>query len=138
MASSARFAFSMVGTAGLGLLLAWNPQSSSVEDGYPITNQTVIDRCSRCHVVDDEGRMSRISYMRKTPEGWQTSIRRMMALHGARLNQADAREIVRYRSPTRSAVQALTVIFLIIFLIWTVLPLAIMLISSFKVGTLLR
>ena len=33
-----------------------------------------------------------------------------------------SREIVRYRSPTRSAVQALTVIFLIVFLIWTVLP----------------
>lgn len=40
--------------------------------------------------------MSRISFLRKTPEGWQTSIRRMMALHGARLNAEDARDIVRY------------------------------------------
>jgi quinohemoprotein amine dehydrogenase len=92
----------VAGTATLGVLLAWSPLPHSTvtaalpEDGFVITNQKVIDRCSRCHEVDEAGRMSRISYLRKTPEGWQTSIRRMMALHGARLNQADAREIVRY------------------------------------------
>jgi quinohemoprotein amine dehydrogenase len=104
MASSARFSLSIAGIALLGVLLAWipSPQATAdvhriaVEDGFPIGNQTVIDRCSRCHEVDDDGRMSRISYLRKTPEGWQTSIRRMVALHGARLNQADAREIARY------------------------------------------
>jgi quinohemoprotein amine dehydrogenase len=104
MASPARFSASMAGLAALGVLLAWSPVTGPTEtsradrsvDGFPIGNQTVIDRCARCHTVDDEGRMSRISYLRKTPEGWQTSIRRMMALHGVRLNQADAREIVRY------------------------------------------
>ncbi|MDX1494207.1 MAG: quinohemoprotein amine dehydrogenase subunit alpha [Longimicrobiales bacterium] len=109
MASSARFPLVLAGTAAVGVLLAWIPVQDSQTsaavpvgtatvpaDGYAVRNQTVIDRCSRCHVVDDEGRMSRISYLRKTPEGWQTSIRRMVALHGARLNQADAREIVRY------------------------------------------
>ena len=102
MASTARFPLLASGTALLGVLLAWSPLPQQpppgppVDDGYPIANQTVIDRCSRCHAVDEQGRMSRISWMRKTPEGWQTSIRRMMALHGARLNQADAREIVRY------------------------------------------
>lgn len=90
----------------VGVLLAWIPsgQADPVDptvafaDGFAIENQRVIDRCSRCHIQDDEGRMSRISWMRKTPEGWQTSIRRMVALHGARLNQEDAREIVRYLS----------------------------------------
>lgn len=106
MAPPPRFTLSIAGLATAGVLLAWSPASQTrppadgvlVDDGYPITNQTVIDRCSRCHEVDDEGRMSRISWMRKTPEGWQTSIRRMMALHGARLDQADAVEIVRYLS----------------------------------------
>jgi len=103
MASHARFPLMVAGTATLGVLLAWSPLPQTAaspvalpEDGFVITNQKVIDRCSRCHEVDEAGRMSRISYLRKTPEGWQTSIRRMMALHGARLNQADAREIVRY------------------------------------------
>ena len=75
------------------------PATAAAQDGeagYAITNERVVDRCSRCHEVDEEGRMSRISYLRKTPEGWQTSIRRMVALHGARLNQEDAREIARY------------------------------------------
>lgn len=104
MASTSRFSLSIIGLAAAGVLLAWSPAPRQTtvgvaladDDGFPITNQTVIDRCSRCHEVDDEGRMSRISWLRKTPEGWQTSIRRMMALHGARLNQADAVEIVRY------------------------------------------
>lgn len=102
MAPRVRFSTTLAGTAALGVLIAWIPQQAAsppaqaADDGFVITNQTVIDRCSRCHEVDEAGRMSRISYLRKTPEGWQTSIRRMMALHGARLNQADAREIVRY------------------------------------------
>ncbi len=103
MAHSARFTLAVAGTAALGVLLAWSPAPTAPlhrtltdDDGFPIRNQTVIDRCSRCHVVDDEGRMSRVSYLRKSPEGWQLSIRRMMALHGARLNQEDAREIATY------------------------------------------
>lgn len=43
-----------------------------------------------------------------------------------------SREIVRYKSPARTAFSALVVLFLIVFFVWTVLPLAIMLISSFK------
>ena len=78
------------------MLLAWSPTPQEAPEGFAIDNQTVIDRCSRCHSVDDEGRMSRISYLRKTPEGWQTSIRRMVSLQGAALNAEDAREIVRY------------------------------------------
>ena len=96
MVPPARLVFSIVGTAGLGILLAWSPTPQEAPEGYAIENETVIDRCSRCHLVDDDGRMSRISYLRKTPEGWQTSVRRMVSLHGARLDAADAREIVRY------------------------------------------
>lgn len=112
MVTPSRFLPTVAGTALFGVLLAWSPlQTRPLDDpdhvtadgsvaaapvGFAVSNQKVIDRCSRCHAVDDEGRMTRVSYLRKTPEGWQTSIRRMVALHGARLNQADAREIVRY------------------------------------------
>ncbi|MFK7889343.1 MAG: carbohydrate ABC transporter permease [Granulosicoccus sp.] len=41
-------------------------------------------------------------------------------------------EVVRYQSRTRTLVNVLTSIFLGIFLIWTILPLFIMLVSSFK------
>jgi multiple sugar transport system permease protein len=43
-----------------------------------------------------------------------------------------SREIVRYKSPARTAFSLLVILFLIIFFVWTVLPLAIMLITSFK------
>ncbi len=66
--------------------------------GIPIHNQTVIRNCSSCHTRDDSGRMSRLSYLRKTPEGWQSSLRRMIALSGVDVDPAAAREIVRYLS----------------------------------------
>src|SRR5690606_23603182 len=66
--------------------------------GHAVENQTVVARCARCHTRDGEGRLARISYLRKTPEGWQTSIRRMVALHGVRVEANEAAEIVRYLS----------------------------------------
>jgi quinohemoprotein amine dehydrogenase len=66
--------------------------------GYPVSDETVVARCARCHTQDDEQRMTRISYLRKTPEGWQTSIRRMVALHGVRIDADEAAAIVRYLS----------------------------------------
>jgi quinohemoprotein amine dehydrogenase len=66
------------------------------EEGYPIDNETIVARCERCHEQDDEGRLSRISYERKTPEGWQTSLRRMVALNGLTIEPDEAREVVRY------------------------------------------
>jgi quinohemoprotein amine dehydrogenase len=42
--------------------------------------------------------MSRISFRRTTPEGWEATVRRMVALNGAKLEPATAREVVRYLS----------------------------------------
>lgn len=41
-------------------------------------------------------------------------------------------DIVRYRSPVRRALSIATVIFLAVYLVWTILPLFIMFVSSFK------
>ena len=65
-------------------------------DGIPVTSQLVREKCGSCHPSDDKGRMTRISYRRTTPEGWQETIRRMVSLNGVQLEPADAREIVRY------------------------------------------
>ena len=64
--------------------------------GYPITSDAIVRNCSACHTRDSTGRMGRISYLRKTPEGWQTSIRRMASLNGVAIDAATAREVVRY------------------------------------------
>ena len=68
------------------------------DEGYPIDNEIIIRRCQRCHERDEQGRMTRISYERKTPEGWQTSVRRMLALNDVSLGPDEAREVVRYLS----------------------------------------
>src|SRR5690606_26096284 len=52
------------------------------DSGYAITSEVVVENCSSCHRQDAAGRMGRISYLRKTPEGWQSSLRRMVSLHG--------------------------------------------------------
>ncbi len=41
-------------------------------------------------------------------------------------------DVVQYRSPARRLVEILTVVFLAVYLVWTVLPLFIMFVSSFK------
>ncbi len=71
-------------------------QTHEPEGGIPVENEAVVENCARCHRQDDSGRMTRISYMRKTPEGWQTSVRRMVTLNDVGLEPEVAREIVRY------------------------------------------
>ena len=66
------------------------------EDGIPITDATVKKVCGGCHTTDSQDRMSRISYRRTTPEGWQETIRRMAMLNKAQIDPADARVIVKY------------------------------------------
>ena len=71
------------------------------DEGFPIDHETIRARCAACHLPDSEGRMSRISWERKTPEGWQTSLQRMIALNGVTLAPEEAREIVKYLSDTQ-------------------------------------
>lgn len=70
---------------------------SSVTDiGIPVTSRVVRQECGACHQSDADGRMTRISYQRSTPEGWQQTIRRMVLLNGLQIEPAAAREAVRY------------------------------------------
>ncbi len=69
-----------------------------VDSGIPIRSEAVIEHCAACHEADSAGRMTRISFMRKTPEGWQTSLRRMVTLNDVQLDPETAREIVKYLS----------------------------------------
>ena len=68
------------------------------DGGIPITSEAVRTACGDCHKSDDKQRMSRISYRRTTPEGWQETIRRMVALNKAQLDPAQARDVVKYLS----------------------------------------
>jgi len=71
-------------------------QQSSATRGFEIREAAVLENCGACHVQRDDGTVERLSFIRKTPEGWEMSVRRMMTLHGVRLDTAAARAVVRY------------------------------------------
>jgi quinohemoprotein amine dehydrogenase len=68
------------------------------EDGIPVTDGLTISRCSACHAKDAKGNLSRISWIRTTPEGWEEAIKRMVRLNGVKLEPADAKVILKYLS----------------------------------------
>lgn len=70
------------------------------EEGIPVTDPLVIAKCSGCHAKDDKGNLSRISWVRTTPEGWEEAIKRMVRLNGLQLEPAEARSIVKSLSAT--------------------------------------
>ena len=73
-------------------------RQAKAEEGIPIPSAVVQKACAPCHTVDDKQQISRISFRRNTPEGWQQTIRRMVALNGLRIEPATAREVVKYLS----------------------------------------
>jgi quinohemoprotein amine dehydrogenase len=68
------------------------------EEGIPVTDETVRKACGSCHRPDDKGQMTRISFQRNTPEGWQTIIQRMAALNGLSIEPSTARQVLKYLS----------------------------------------
>jgi quinohemoprotein amine dehydrogenase len=68
------------------------------EEGIPITDATTLKACGSCHRPDDKSQMSRISFQRNTPEGWQGQIQRMAALNGLNIDPETARHVVKYLS----------------------------------------
>lgn len=92
--------------AAVAPIAAQAPQQRDTTTGYVIRDQLTIAYCSACHVKDSTGHMSRISFLRKTPEGWETSIRRMVSLNGVKLDTATARKIVRYLSDNQGLAPA--------------------------------
>lgn len=71
-------------------------QPADTGPGIPVHDETVQQACASCHPPDDQGRLSRISFRRTTPEGWQQTIRRMVTLNEVDLAPETAREVVRH------------------------------------------
>src|SRR5919109_1191787 len=87
--------------AGAGFLAAFSTAAAQggrdTTTGFEIRDSLTIAKCSACHARDSSGKyLGRLSYLRKTPEGWETSVRRMMTLQKVNVAPAEARAIVRY------------------------------------------
>jgi quinohemoprotein amine dehydrogenase len=69
-----------------------------LDEGIPITDAVVTKACGSCHKADEKQQLSRISFQRNTPEGWQSQIQRMVALNDVSIDPATARQVVKYLS----------------------------------------
>ena len=69
-----------------------------MEEGIPVTDPLVIAKCSGCHKKDEKGNLTRISWERTTPEGWQEALKRMIVVNGVSLTPLEARAMVKYLS----------------------------------------
>ncbi|PZQ60829.1 MAG: quinohemoprotein amine dehydrogenase subunit alpha [Sphingomonas taxi] len=75
---------------------AADPARTESEDGIPVTDALTTEKCGTCHTPDAKGNLSRISWLRTTPEGWSQAIKRMVRLNGLQITPAESRAIVRY------------------------------------------
>jgi quinohemoprotein amine dehydrogenase len=71
-------------------------EKEEIDSGIPITSELVRKSCSPCHKIDDKLRMSRISWRRATPEGWEHTIKRMVELNGLQIDPPAARDVLKY------------------------------------------
>ena len=67
-----------------------------VRKGIKVTDPVVIQHCGGCHKVEEDGFMSRVSFMRKGPEGWEMSLKRMIRHHDMEFSPEEARQMIRY------------------------------------------
>ena len=74
------------------------PAEEKPEEGIPIADPLVLAKCGTCHTKDDKGNLSRISWERSTPEGWEESIKRMVRLNGLNITPTEARSVLKYLS----------------------------------------
>jgi quinohemoprotein amine dehydrogenase len=74
------------------------PADSPDTAGFPVKDSLTLSKCGACHAPDAKGNMTRISYIRTTPEGWEEAIKRMVRLNGLQLSPDEARSILRYLS----------------------------------------
>jgi quinohemoprotein amine dehydrogenase len=74
------------------------PADSPDAAGFPVKDSLTLSKCGACHAPDAKGNMTRISYIRTTPEGWEEAIKRMVRLNGLQLSPDEARSILRYLS----------------------------------------
>lgn len=63
-----------------------------------ISGRTVVEtKCSLCH-FQKNGMRSRISFQRKTPEGWEMTVTRMQIVNGLQITPEEKKAVIKYLS----------------------------------------
>ena len=81
----------------LGLSALAPHHAAKAQDDEALLNA----RCGACHETRADGTMSRVHDARKTPEGWDMNIVRMMIVHGVELTAEERRRLVKHLADER-------------------------------------
>lgn len=81
--------------AGSGALYAASQTTTGVE--------IIEKRCMDCHTETDNANQpySRISQQRKTPEGWQMTVQRMVSFQEAKMSAEERKTVIKYLADTQ-------------------------------------
>jgi len=80
----------------LVLPTAWAIPASGAQ-GIPVTNDMILKKCTECH-KNNGGLVSRISYLRKSPEGWEETLWRHKRTHGVSITRDEKEVLILYLS----------------------------------------
>lgn len=65
--------------------------------GIKVTNDLILAVCTQCHSNTD-GIVSRISFLRKAPEGWEETLWRHKRIHGLKVSREQKEALILYLS----------------------------------------
>ncbi len=93
--------FSKALILGAGVMLPFTA-SAWAAGADPVDGATVIaTKCATCHIKNDSDAIPRIDAGRRTPEGWDMTVVRMMRNHNLALSPQERTAVVRHLSDTR-------------------------------------
>ncbi|MBM7866230.1 quinohemoprotein amine dehydrogenase subunit alpha [Heliobacterium gestii] len=92
----------ILGMAISGILfLSYSPDKPASAETTVSGAELIQQKCAACHQRDKDGKLDRIDAIRKTPEGWDSTIKRMKRLWGLAISDEEARRVVKELSDTR-------------------------------------
>ena len=78
------------------LAAAWAGPAAGAP-GIPVSSDLNLSKCTGCH-TNNGGLVSRISYLRKTPEGWEETLWRHKRIHGLSVTREEKESLILYLS----------------------------------------
>jgi quinohemoprotein amine dehydrogenase len=79
------------------VLFASAAEAATEVAGIKVTNGLILTKCTACH-ANENGLVARISYQRKTPEGWEETLWRHKRTHGVPITRDEKETLVSYLS----------------------------------------
>lgn len=86
-------------TLAFSVALAMSPLAVHA-DSTPDPKALLNGKCMACHLPLEEQGMNRIDQSRRTPEGWDMTIGRMIVAHGVRVTPEERQALVKYLADT--------------------------------------